>query len=361
MAATDVDSAWPSLSFVMPVLNEREYVRRALESVLSQQYPAPFEVVVALGPSTDGTDAIVDAIAHGDDRIRVVRVDAASIPRALNIAFAATRSRVVARVDGHVMLPPGYACHAVRTLRERGMASVGGIMVARGERPFQRAVAEAYNCRLGLGGGAYHLADTASGPAESVYLGVMDRATVDSVGGYDESLGRGEDWDLNRRLRAAGYVVWLDPALHVTYFPRARACGLARQFWATGAWRAELVRRCGRANSLRYFVPPVLVASTAIGAVAGVGTSLAPNTRSLRRIAIVAGSAFPAHLALLGAATLRQPGRPAQRGRFVIAVVLMHYAWGAGFLHGLLRGAARVEDRSRIAARCWGRDDAIPA
>jgi len=361
VAATEPDSAWPPLSFVMPVLNEREHVRRALESVLSQQYPAPFDVVVALGPSTDGTDAIVEALASADHRVRIVRVGAASIPLALNTAFGACTAPVVARVDGHVVLPNGYARDAVRTLRERGAANVGGIMVAAGERPFQRAVAEAYNCRLGLGGGAYHLADAAAGPAESVYLGVMDRAAVAAVGGYDETVRRGEDWELNRRLRAAGHLVWLDPALRVTYYPRASGRGLARQFWATGAWRAELVRRCGRANSRRYFVPPVLVACTAIGATATVASRFVPASRSLRWIGRAAGSASVAHAALLGGAALRQPGTLAQRGRFAIAVALMHYAWGAGFLNGLLRGAARVEDRSRIAACTNAGGTAIPA
>ena len=361
MAAPETESEWPALSFVMPVLNEREHVRRALESVLSQQYPAPFDVVVALGPSTDGTDAIVHAIASTDDRIRIVRVGVASIPIALNTAFAACTAPVVARVDGHVVLPPGYAYEAVYTLRDRGAGNVGGIMVATGQRPFQRAIADAYNCRLGLGGGAYHLADAAAGPAESVYLGVMDRAAVDAVGGYDETLGRGEDWELNRRLRAAGYAVWLDPGLQVAYFPRATGRGLARQFWATGAWRAELVRRCGRANSRRYFVPPVLVAGTAIGAAAAVASRVAPASRSLRLIRGAGGSATVAHLALLGAASLRQPGPLAHRARFTIAVALMHYAWGAGFLQGLLRGAARVEDRSRIAANAKDGCAAVPA
>jgi len=194
-----------------------------------------------------------------------------------------------------------------------------------------------------------------------VYLGVMDRAAVEAVGGYDETLGRGEDWELNRRLRAAGYAVWLDPGLQVTYFPRASGGAVARQFWATGAWRAELVRRCGRANSRRYFVPPILVASTAIGAVAAVGSGVAPGSRSLRLIRGAGASAALAHLALLGGSSLRQPGSFADRARFTIVVALMHYAWGAGFLHGLLRGAARVEDRSRIAVNAKGGCDAVPA
>jgi hypothetical protein len=53
-------------------------------------------------------------------------------------------------------------------------------MRADGRTPFQRAVARAYNSRIGLGGGAYH-SGGAAGLAESAYLGVLRRAVLDEV------------------------------------------------------------------------------------------------------------------------------------------------------------------------------------
>ncbi len=127
-----------------------------------------------------------------------------------------------------------------------------------GGRPFQRAVARAYNSPVGLGGGAYH-GGAEEGEAESAYLGVLRRAVLDEVGLFDETIRRGEDWELNLRIRRAGYRVWFDPSLSVTYWPRESWTRLIRQFSATGRWRGELVRRYGRGNSLRFFAPPALV------------------------------------------------------------------------------------------------------
>ena len=39
----------------MPVLNERGYLEHAVGSVLAQELDGPSELVLALGPSTDGT------------------------------------------------------------------------------------------------------------------------------------------------------------------------------------------------------------------------------------------------------------------------------------------------------------------
>ncbi len=111
------DAALPGVSYVMPVLNEKGYVASAVASVLAQDYPGPAEVVLALGPSTDGTDEIVAALARTDDRIRTVANPQAHIPVGLNAAIRAARHPIVVRVDAHTELPAGYTRHAVATLR----------------------------------------------------------------------------------------------------------------------------------------------------------------------------------------------------------------------------------------------------
>ena len=257
------------VTFVMPVLNERDYLRRAVQTVLAQEIDGPFELILALGPSTDGTTDLARRIAAEDDRIVLVDNPAADIPIGLNPAIRAGRYPTIVRVDAHSELQPDYTRNALATLTRVRAANIGGVMRADGRTPFQRAVARAYNSPVGLGGGAYH-GGTSEGEAESAYLGVMRRAVLDEVGLFDESIRRGEDWELNLRIRRAGYRVWFDPALSVTYWPRESWTRLARQFHATGRWRGELVRRFGRGNSLRFFAPPALVIDIALSLVVGI-------------------------------------------------------------------------------------------
>ena len=76
-------------------------------------------------------------------------------------------------------------------------------MDAQGTTPFEQAVAAAYTTRLGLGGAAFHLADSPAGEAETVFLGAFRKEAVLAVGGFDETMHRAQDWELNYRLRAA--------------------------------------------------------------------------------------------------------------------------------------------------------------
>ena len=75
----------------MPVLNERAYLEHAIASVLAQDVDAPTELVLALGPSTDGTTELARRLAEADDRIRLVENPAAHIPVGLNAAILASR------------------------------------------------------------------------------------------------------------------------------------------------------------------------------------------------------------------------------------------------------------------------------
>lgn len=342
-------SPHPGVSYVMPVYNEVAYIDEAIDSVLSQRYDGEQELVIVLGPSTDGTTERVTARADDDARIRVITNSELSIPRSLNLAIRAAAHDVIIRVDAHTELPDDYTVVGVATLQRTGAASVGGLMVASGRARVQSAIARAYNSRLGLGGGAYH-GGAAEGPAESAYLGIMRRAPLEQVGLYDEGLKRGEDWELNLRLRQAGHLVWLDPSLRVTYWPRDTWGKLARQFTATGIWRGELVRRLGGRNPLRYFAPPALVLASVAGIVLAALELSGIVTGGLAWLLSVVylGPILYAALLLCLLIVPSSGARFADRATFAAVIAVMHYSWGAGFLRGVLLGARDAVDRSRV-------------
>ena len=344
------------VSFVMPVLNERGYLEHAVASALAQDVDGPMELVLALGPSTDGTTALAERLASADPRVRIVHNPAAHIPVGLNAAIAASRYPTIVRVDAHSELAPGYTRRAIETLRRTGAANVGGVMRADGRTPFQRAAARAYNSPAGLGGGSYH-GGTREGEAESAYLGVMRRRVLDEVGGFDESIRRGEDWELNLRIRRAGHKVWFDPELAVTYWPRESWARLARQFRATGAWRGELVRRYGRRNGLRFFAPPALVLNVALAALVAILQLTGLLSGAAAMIASIVYLPIASYVLLIVALALapRRPADPPRdlRERLWTLVVFptMHLSWALGFLGGVFRGARGTVDASRLGTR----------
>jgi hypothetical protein len=204
-------------------------------------------------------------------------------------------------------------------------------MDAQGTTPFEEAVATAYTTRLGLGGSAFHLAKSPAAEAETVFLGVFRKDALIDVGGFDETMHRAQDWELNYRLRSSGHKIWFSPELRVTYRPRSTLPALMKQMYETGKWRRELVRRYPDTATPRYLAPPVAVLGVLAGSLLGL-LGILKDSRLLR-----AGFLAPVgYFALIvgGSVTAGRPMSAAARVRLPLVLAATHLSWGAGFLIG---------------------------
>ena len=308
----------------MPVLNEERYLTDAVTAILQQRCDDPLEVVLALGPSTDDTDAVARRLAAADSRVVLVTNPSGLTPDGLNAAIAAAHGDVIVRVDAHSELPAHYIATAVQILQETGADNVGGVMAAKGVTPFEIAVATAMTSPFGVGAASFHVGGNA-GPADTVYLGVFRRSALERVGGYDPHYQRAQDWEMNLRIRHSGGVVWFDPRLQVTYRPRPSLRRLARQYFDYGSWRREVMREHPESartiSALRYFAPPVAVLGTLVGLIA---TAMGFTPAAVLPLG---------YLAIEGVAVVTLATK-AGRAWFWLPIVLvtMHWSWGIGFL-----------------------------
>lgn len=322
----------PSVSVVMPVVNEERHLRAAVARVLDQDYPGELNVTLAVGPSRDETAAVAAEIAAGDTRVRVVDNPTGSTPAGLNAAIAASDGEIVVRVDGHAMIPPDYVRTAVEVLERTGADNVGGVMAAEGTGEFEKAVAAAMTSRFGVGDASFHVGGE-EGPALTVYLGCFRRSALERVGGYDESMERAQDWELNLRIRQTEGVVYFTPDLQVTYHPRHSLRALARQYHDYGRWRREVARRHPSTLSLRYLAAPVTLVAIggglALALVAGVS-----GNRSLATAGLLPGAVYATGNLLASALTGARIADARIAVRLPAVFATMHGAWGAGFLRG---------------------------
>ena len=306
------------VSFVMPVLNEQDYLAIAVESVLSQETPGKAQLVLALGPSTDKTNQIAESLAKKYKNLILVENPTGSTATGLNLAIEKSSYETVIRVDAHSELSDNYAASAVKILNTTGAANVGGMMIAKGRTAFQRAVAFGYNSRFGLGGGSFHVGGN-PGPADTVYLGCFRKSIITELGLYEAKWVRGQDWELNLRIRQAGHTVWFDPGLKVGYYPRESIKALGKQFYSTGVWRGSLTKQSPMESSFRYWIPPLLVLASVLQV---------PLWIYLFAVTLVSFGVSKLDLS----------------SKFWLLAVLptMHFCWGIGFWVGLLSNQTKA-------------------
>ncbi len=316
----------PSVSLLLPVLNEIENIDGCLESVAGQDYPGSLEVLVAEGGSTDGTvERLAERAREGGLRIRVISNPERRQSPGLNLLAAESAAEILIRIDAHTTYATDYVSKSVEALLSSDAVAAGGRLDAEGTTPFGKAVALAMRSRLAIGPGVFHHAE-APLEADTVYLGAFRRSDFLESGGYRNlPHGVAEDADLYYRWRAAGRTILLDPAINSTYLPRQSVRSLFRQFYRYGAGKADMLYANGRWPSLRPLAPLLLITALIATFLLAAVTGIRWPFWSLLAIWVVA---------LLMAARIAR--RPLERLRVFLAAAIMHVAYGVGLLKGLL-------------------------
>ena len=311
-------SPTPAISVILPVLNEEKHLEHAVQSILSQDYLGPIEVILAIGPSHDRTHEIAEAISKRESRVVLVDNPTGRTAAGLNIALKKSQNPVIVRVDGHAQIPNSYLSLVVEILKKTGAVNVGGVMAAIGVTPFEKAVAGAMRSPLGVGASRFHTGGEA-GVVDTVYLGAFRREALLEIGGFDERFTRAQDWELNFRLRENGGVVYFDPRLHVTYRPRSSIKALAKQYFEYGRWRRVVSRRHIGTINYRYLAPPVALVGFLTSLIAGFFTPILFLPAAIYLFFVLIAS-------VKIASSLRE--------YFLLLAVIptMHFAWGAGFI-----------------------------
>lgn len=199
----------PLVSVIMPAYNARTYLRQAILSVLEQDYPN-VELIVVDDGSTDGTDQ--EAERYGE-RVHLLRQKNRGPAAARNLGIRHAKGALIAFLDADdVWLPGKLSAQVAQLLQHPDVGLVYGGFVrwesnADGsfDPPPPAAVIDP----------AVPLVDTHSGWIYNELLfdnivhiitAMVRREVVEELGGLDEHLPTGEDYDfwlrLSRRCKA---------------------------------------------------------------------------------------------------------------------------------------------------------------
>lgn len=320
----------PFVAVVIPVYNEERYIACCLESVIAQEYPAGrLEIVVVDGMSTDRTRQIVAEFQARHPRVKLLDNPRRIIPAAMNIGICHAREAdVIVRVDGHCLLEPDYIRQCVHYLRQTGAGNVGGLQRAKGMHYVAQAIAMTVSSPLAAGDAKYrHTAK--EGYVDTVYLGAFPRQVFEHVGLFNETLLRNEDYELNYRLRQAGFRIFVSPAIRSWYLTRESLRALWSQYCQYGYWKIQMLRLHPRSVRIRQIMAPTFVLSLMVSG------SLGLIIRPVASLFILIVGIYLMTALAFAIVTARRHG---WRYLPILPVTLatIHFSWGLGFLWGLV-------------------------
>ena len=255
----------PTISIIIPCLNEEKTIRILLDAILAQTYPvSEMEVIIADGLSDDNTRAEIAAFRDENPALDVKVIDSPEriIPAGLNVAINAARGEIIVRLDAHSAPAPDYVERCVNALNANLGDNVGGVWDIRpgAEGWVAASIAAAAAHPLGVGDALYRHATQAQ-IVDTVPFGTFRRELIDRIGFFDETLLANEDYEFNTRIRQSGGKIWLDPAIRSIYFARPTFFRLAKQYFNYGFWKWRMLQRYPSTLRWRQFLPPVFVLS----------------------------------------------------------------------------------------------------
>lgn len=107
----------PTVSIIVPVYNAEKYIRRCVDSILSQEY-RDFELFLADDGSTDASGHICDEYAAQDARVHVIHKENTGVSDSRNICIGRARGTYLQFLDSDDWITPDATRLLVRAATE---------------------------------------------------------------------------------------------------------------------------------------------------------------------------------------------------------------------------------------------------
>ena len=342
------------VSVLMPVRNDASHIERSLSAVLRQDYPRDrMEIIVADGLSDDGTRDVIEAFQLQNPNVRLIDNPGKIVSTGLNTALRVAKGEIIIRVDGHCEVASDYVRLCVAHLTEADIDCVGGPLETLGETYVASAIAAAMSSTFGVGGAAFRVGTQADRLVDTVAFPAYKRETIRQAGDFDEELVRNQDDEYNYRVRKLGGRILLSPDIRARYYSRSSLFKLWKQYLQYGYWKVRVMQKHPLQMQLRQFVPALFI--IALGALLTTAPFLVVNQWLLLATLI-------AYTVLCLAASVSAAAKTDWRllPLLPIAFTIIHFAYGSGFLLGLIKFWNRWRDHGPRASQSSLQRDVAP-
>jgi glycosyltransferase involved in cell wall biosynthesis len=245
-----------AVSFVIPVLNGRRYLRRVLTAIAREARGRPAEIIVVDDGSTDGSRRIAESFRVKADatrfesdcrglsgsrgfrvqaEVRVINGPRRGAAAAMNAGIHEARYPVICQVDQDVIVQPGWLEPLLGALEDPAVAAAQGRYVVPRSARF-------WSCMAGRDLDLRY----AQLPATTDHVCTGNTAyrasTLDQVGLFDETFGYGYDNDLSYRLVERGHRLSFCRTATAEHYWRDSLAGFCAQQFGVGYGRIDVVR-----------------------------------------------------------------------------------------------------------------------
>jgi cellulose synthase/poly-beta-1,6-N-acetylglucosamine synthase-like glycosyltransferase len=226
-------------SIIVPCRNEERFIGPCLDSIVASDFPKEqLEVLVVDGMSTDGTRQIIGEFVRKHPFVQLLDNPKHVTPCAMNTGIRAARGEFILWMSAHNSYERDYISKSVKAVQEFTADNVGGIIVPTQRTPsfVGKCIVTAISHRFGVGSSFFRIHTPEPRWVDTVFGGCYRRAVFQKIGLFNEQLVRGQDMELNLRLKKAGGRILLVPGVVSYYHARSDLRSFWTHNWGNGVW-----------------------------------------------------------------------------------------------------------------------------
>jgi len=219
-----------SVTILSTVRNIHETVNGWLESLLIQDYPGKYDIVIIDGGSTDDTVKILESYQKLYGNISLVQYTSTQ-PQAFNYAIKnkLISNEIVALIDGDCIAPKNWLSSLVATMEQNNVDAVGGPgLTPENSNLLQKVIGFDLD---------YRFLKTPEGLIKrQPNMNLMVKTGILEQLKFNENLPVGYDADFCYRLNESGYTLWFSPSVIVWHHHRSSIKGYIKQQFLNGKY-----------------------------------------------------------------------------------------------------------------------------
>jgi glycosyltransferase involved in cell wall biosynthesis len=302
-----------TISIIIPCLNEKNYIRRCLNSIQQQSYPSHLiTTFICDGGSNDGTIKIINDFIKLYPQFSLLFNEKKTTPYALNLGIVNSKADIIIILGAHSELDINFVSNSVSSFEiDEQIMCVGGILENVYENSTSQIIGAAMSSSFG----------------DTVAFGAYKKEIFDKVGLFDEELIRNQDDEFNFRITNAGFKIYLNHSIKCNYFVRASFQKLFKQYYQYGYWKVFVNKKHNTITTIRQLIPLFFVLYLFLW--------LTSNLISIHLFIALAGfMALYVVLAFLAAFQKKSKSFVTILG-IVYTFFILHISYGLGYLKGI--------------------------
>ncbi len=238
------------ISVVVAVRNEAQHIKKCIESLMNQNY-GEYEVLVIDGMSDDGTYEILKKLKKKYN-FKLFRNEKRNAAAGRNIGIKEAEGEAIAFIDGDAIAAEDWLGNIKEAFERSKADGVGGPDLLPKDSTYKaRVIALVMTSPFARGGKLNPSTQHAMMDKERYVEHIptcnlcIKKDVLEKVGMFDENFVKGQDLELNYRLKNSGYKLFYSPSIKVVHYRKQHIRYFARQIYKWAKAKVAIIKKHG--------------------------------------------------------------------------------------------------------------------